>query len=114
MKLPALLLSGILLAATEPRVSVQVSPAIVMKGQAFWLTCRVPRDEHNRTLEYGVANLRPGSQRQLDGEQAPITWKILVERTPCDAGPAYCAVKTDDGRWTKAQQPLNVVGCNEP
>lgn len=114
MRTLVLLLSGILLAATEPRVSISLSPRIVMMGQAFWLTCRVPRDKDNRKLEYGVVDFRPGSQRQLDGDHAQITWKILVEHTPCDAGPAYCAVQTYDGRWTRVQEPVNVAGCDEP
>lgn len=113
MKL-ALLLSGILLAATEPRVTIKVRPQVLMKGSAFWLTCRVPKDEHNRMLEYGVVDYRPGSQRQLEGAQAQITWQVLVERTPCGVGPAYCAVQTDDGRWARAELSLNVAGCDEP
>jgi hypothetical protein len=111
MKLATLLLSGILLAATEPRVSIRVRPQVVMKGQSIWLFCRVPRNADNRLLEYGVADYRPGSQRQLEGAQAPVTWQVLVERIPCEAGPAYCAVRGNDGRWTRAELPLNVAGC---
>lgn len=97
--------------ASESRVSISVRPRVIMAGGAFWLTCRVPRDSHNRLLEYGVVDLRPGSQRDLEGDAAQITWKVLVERVPCDVGPAYCAVKTDDGRWERAALPITVAGC---
>lgn len=96
----------------ESRVSISLSPRVVMAGGSFWLTCRVPRDSHNRMLEYGVVDLRPGSQRDLEGDAAQITWKALVERVPCDVGPAYCAVKTDDGRWERAVTAVNVAGCD--
>jgi hypothetical protein len=112
-QLAALLLSGILLGATDPRVTIKLRPQVVMKGGAFWLTCRVPRNPHNRLLEYGVVDYRPGSQRQLDGDRAQITWQVLVEHLPCDVGPAYCAVQTDDGRWERVQHPIVIAACED-
>ena len=111
MKRFALALALLGLAASPERVSIQVNPHVVMAGQAFWLTCHVTRDSHNRMLEYGVVNFREGSQRQLDGERAQATWKILIEHTPCDIGPAYCALLTDDGRWTQVRMNVAVAGC---
>lgn len=109
----ALLLLAILLAATsESRVSIKIRPYVVMAGQAFWLTCHVPRDASNRLLEYGVVDYRPGSQRSLDGERAPATFQVLVEHVPCNVGPAYCAVLADTGRWTRVEQRFEVAGCN--
>jgi hypothetical protein len=104
---------GICTAADEPRVSIRLSPPVVMHGTAFWLTCTVPRRADNRLLEYGVVDFQPGSQRDLPGDQAAVTWKTLVEHTPCDVGPAYCAVQTADGKWTRTVRQLNIAGCEQ-
>jgi hypothetical protein len=111
----SIILAAVLAAtAAGPRVKIRVSPATVMKNGNTNLYCTVPRNAENRLLEYGVTDFRPGSQRDLDGERAAITWgPILIEHVPCDAGPAYCAVRDQYGRWTRAEQPINVAGCEE-
>lgn len=101
-----------MIAEGESRVSIAIRPSVVMSGGAFWLTCTVPRNPHNRTVEWGVANFREGSQRDMEGEAAPVTYKVLIEHVPCDAGPAYCAVRTDDARWARAEVGFEVGGCN--
>lgn len=107
---------AVVLAATAvgPRVKIRVSPIAVMKGGSVNLYCTVPRNAENRLLEYGVLDFRPGSQRDLDGERAAITWgPILIQHVPCDAGPAYCAVKDMYERWTRVEQKINVAGCED-
>lgn len=109
--LPVLMLLGL---TNSDRLAVRVSPAVIMKGGAFNLFCHVPRDPDNRVVEYGVVGLRPGSQRDLAGDKAPITWgPILVEHVPCEAGPAYCAVKKNDGTWQRVEVPLHVAACED-
>lgn len=96
--------------AAVPRVTIDVNPRAVMAGGTIRLRCRVPRDEHNRKLEFGVDGY-VSSQYDLEGAEARVTWERLVDHVPCDAGPAYCAVRTDDGRWTQARQDLTIGGC---
>lgn len=107
-----LALAGLGLLATE-RVTIDVYPRTVMVGSSFRLTCRVPRDARNRLLEYGVEGYRPGSQRDIDGERARVTWEVAIAEVPCGVGPAYCAVLTDDGRWTRVERALTVAGCGD-
>ena len=93
-------------------VEIRVRPQALLEGSAFWLTCRVEKDDRNRLLDYGVVNYREHSQRQLDGSQAPITFQALIEQVPCDAGPAYCQVHRLDGSIARAIQPITVAGCD--
>lgn len=100
------------LALSDPKpVEIRISPQVLMAGGAFWLTCRVPHNARNRRLDYGVVDLRD-SQRQLEGEQAPMTFQTLIEHVPCDVGPAYCAVIRNDGSFSRAIQAFQVADCH--
>lgn len=104
-----LLLSGILLAATEPRVTIRVNPRVLMAGAAVRVTCRVPADARNRGLTIAIADYR-SSFVQINGEAGPVTSEILFERIPCAAGPAVCDLTDNQGGHEAARLPLEVVG----
>ena len=109
----ALALCGfLLLALSGDKLAMRVSPQVVYVGHNLVLTCHVPRDERNRVLDYGIVDYREHSQRQLDGEFAPVTWQFVMERIPCDVGPAYCSVGRNDLTWTTVSETLEIVGCN--
>jgi hypothetical protein len=100
-------------ATDVPPVAVRVYPPVLLRGGAFWLTCRTRRDPRNRKLIYGVTNLRPDSERDMAGEAAPVTWPpVLVEHVGCDDGPAYCAVERVDGTRTTAVAHFVVGDCD--
>ncbi len=105
-----LLLSGILLAGIDPRVTIRVNPRVIMAGAAAWVTCKVPRDARNRGLTVGIADYR-SSWVQIDGEAGPATSQILFERIPCGVGDAYCDLIDNQGTHAGARQPLEIAGC---
>ena len=96
----------------ERMVSVSVMPRVVMAGNTIRLTCKVPQHPDNRLLDYGVANYREHSQRQLDGEHSRMTWEAYVDHVPCVADAVYCAVLRADGQWHTDSVPLEVAGCD--
>lgn len=98
--------------ARDPKpVAIHVNPRVLMAGSAFWLTCTVPRDARNRELAYGVVDFRD-SRRQLDGDSAPITYQTLIEHVPCAVGPAYCAIRRNDGTGDQAIQDFQIASCD--
>lgn len=112
MRLLALLLSGILLAATEPRVSIRMNPLVLMAGSAARVTCKVPRDERNRGVTIGIADYR-SSYVQIDGLDGAITHQVLFEHIPCDAEEAYCDLEDKFHGHTQARQGFQVAGCGD-
>jgi hypothetical protein len=88
LALAVLALTAVLAA---PRVTIRVRPAVLFEGGAIRLTCRVPQDAANRALEWGLEGYRY-SRVELDGADAVITHEWVIERVPCDAGPAFCRV----------------------
>lgn len=96
--------------ATTPRVTIDVMPRTLLAGGSIRLRCRVPRDAANRRLEFGVEGYR-SSQEDLDGENARVFWETIIEHVPCDPGPAYCAVQTNQDKWYRAAADLTVAGC---
>lgn len=110
----ALLVALAVGASTPAPIAVRVSRPAFLAGQSTELTCRVTPHPMNRKLTFGVIGTRREvSERQLDGDAAPMTWgPMLVELIPCEAGPAYCTVTRAGGQQFTATQPLMVGGCN--
>lgn len=81
-----------------------------MPGGTVRVTCRVPRDEKNRWLDVGIADLQ-ASRRQLDGEKSRITWEFYFDHIPCGVGEAYCRVITNTGQQSLAHLPIEVTNC---
>lgn len=106
--LAALLGYGLL---SAERVTIKVSPYVVMAGGTVRVTCRVPRHPENRRLTIGLSNYRE-SQRDLEGEYAPVTHEVTYEHVPCETDLAYCAVEDSAGRGAVARQNLTVAGCD--
>ena|SRR5690242_4467079 len=100
-----------LVALATDQLAIKVTPRVLFAGGALRLTCHVPRDPNNRLLEYGIINYRERSQRQLDGDHAPITWQMLMEKIPCGSGPAYCAVVKNDSSSELVRETFELVGC---
>lgn len=103
-----------LLAFSDPGLSIRITPQVPLVGQSVWLTCRVTPDKRNRRLTYGIAGSgHEGSERQLDGYNARITWgPVEIRRIPCGAGPAYCLVdQQGEKKPLQATATIEVGGC---
>jgi hypothetical protein len=100
-----------LAAAGDRGLAIRLNPQAILAGNSVWLTCRVTPDARNRKLAFGLAGVQ-ASERQLDGDHAPITWgPIEFKHVPCGAGPAYCIVERQGERPLQAMAELNVGGC---
>lgn len=110
----AFLIFSLLLAAPD-RVSISVTPQAVPVNGTIRLTCTVPRHPDNRVLVMGVyydgSVVYRASERQLDGESAPITHTMYVDHLPCDAVVAQCYLLPAIGRQYRAVQALTIAGC---
>jgi hypothetical protein len=94
------------------KIAIVVKPSVLMPGGTLVLTCHVPRDPDNRTLVYGVTGFRENLQRQIDGADAPITWRFEMPHVPCDVGPAYCATIKVSGAVDGVTARFNVA-CDD-
>lgn len=92
-------------------VSIHLSKQVVMHGGSIDVVCTVPPRNANRTVA-AVVNNYHASERQLDGEKAPKTWRFTFDRLPCDADSAACVVHSWDRGDDVAAQPLTIAGCN--
>jgi len=103
-----------LAAAGDRGLAIRLYPQAILVGNSAWLTCRVTPDSRNRRLAFGIAGSeREGSERQLDGANAPITWgPTEFKHLPCNAGPAYCIVERQGERPLQAMEQLTVGGCD--
>lgn len=100
------------LAVAAPRVSVSVSPQIVMANHSIVVACHVPRNASNRGLDIVLIPVQ-ATYRQLDGDDALITNTIGFARVPCDATGVACILHTQGEADLVAQLPLLVAGCGE-
>ena len=111
-----LLLALVLLLSTPPRVSIAVVPTVFPVGGTLRLTCTVPRHPDNRWLVLGVyyegSVVYQASERQLDGELAPVTHVMYVDHIPCDATVAQCYLLPSVGPQFRATQSVVVAGCS--
>lgn len=95
----------------EPKgVEIRLEPRSFFADGDVRLTCTVPRHPLNRRLGYGIAEYRH-SERDLDGEHAPITYETWIKHVPCGVGPAYCAVARSDLTIERVVLPLNIANC---
>lgn len=82
-------LVGLTAQAADTRVSIRV------QEDGHVITCTVPRRAENRTLYVGVVG-HLSSERQLDGDWAPLTHQLrLRDLVPCEGEPlvvAFCEV----------------------
>lgn len=102
---------GVCLGAADA-VKIKLSGAAVFAGQALRITCSVARHPNNRWVEFGIVNFRSSGQ-SIEGEDSMVTYQYTFTHVPCEAGPAYCAVQTSDGKTQVAQQPFRVLNCEE-
>lgn len=103
-----LLVLALAAAAVEP-VSIHTSSFVVQENQAFRVTCTVPRNPENRRLVMGVEGLR-SSDRQLDGDDSPVTHNLFIDHVPCGVGPAFCTLIQSNGKERKAVLAVRVIG----
>lgn len=90
------------------KLTVEVAPRVVPEGEQARVTCRVPRNEENRRLEFGLLGSNASSE-DLDGEDAAITYRKWF-RVVCQDDTAYCAVRKASGHVEVVKAPL-VVSC---
>ncbi len=96
-------------------IEIRLSKQVIMAGPESWtdLTCKVQRDARNRVLRYGIVGYMENSQRQIDGEAAPITFgPFHYTHLPCGAGPAYCMVVRNDGTEDHVTTDIEIAGCD--
>lgn len=108
----------LLLALTPARVSIAVTPVVVMAGASVRVTCTVPQHPDNRWLVIGVyyegGVVYQASERQLDGEAAPVTHVMTVTRVPCEAAVAQCYVIPAVGPQFRVNREITVGACSAP
>lgn len=103
--------SVLLAALSSPKVvSIRVDRPVVMAGGDLAVTCRVPPEPWHRELQAGLPEYYT-STRQLDGADAPLTFRFEYHHIPCVVESAICAVKDNDGKITVASTPIQVAGC---
>lgn len=102
------LLIAVLAAASS--TTIQVYPRVLQAGGEVRLTCRVPRNAANRKLRAGFDQWT-AYERDLEGEDAPVTWDRWFHHVPCAPGDAFCEVTTATGRTTRLVLPVNVIAC---
>lgn len=100
----------VLLAATEPRVSIRVSPQTLFAGQSIAIVCTVPHNLNNRKLT-AVVDGYTVSERQLDGELAPKTFRFEFKKIPCEIDRVACVLTDVYGGQQAAIAPIQVAGC---
>lgn len=101
--------SLILAAPTDPKLDVM--PKVVFPNGTVRLTCRVPRDSHNRQIELGIEGLHV-STWEMEGEHAPITWQSYESHIDCNVGNVICRVTRDDLKVRGSAYVLTVIGCD--
>jgi hypothetical protein len=100
-------------AGKEPAVKIRLYRQVMMANDWNDLTCSVRRDPANRLLQYGIMNYMERSERDLDGEKAPVTHMFHYTHIPCGAGPAYCMVIRADNSEDHVEQSLEIAGCDQ-
>lgn len=106
------LLAGLLAMTGAPRLTMRVSPAVVMANGSVAITCLVPRDAANRSLEAAVIPYS-SSVRDLDGANAPYSHRFEFAHIPCWAMAAGCRLLRQGYPDQTVQQTLLVVGCDQ-
>ena len=100
-----------LLLNTTDKLAITATPRVILVNQAVRLTCHVPRRPDNRLLTYGLTNYLE-SERNLEGEHAPITTQVLFKGVPCEVTAAYCRVTRSGGSHEQAVMSLKIAGCD--
>lgn len=98
------------LVAEDRRVSIKVSPHVVMADQAVRVQCRVVRDPANRGLFIGLSPYT-SSFEQLDGEQSRVTWEETYAHVPCDVTGAFCDLRAVNSGPIVVREAVTVAGC---
>lgn len=106
-----LTLLSLVLAAGSDTLSVRVSPASFFSGSSVTVVCHVPRRATNRSIRgalYGYSS----SDRQMDGESAPITYRFEFKKVPCGVEQAGCIVTDAYNQQKEAVASVVVAGCD--
>lgn len=98
-------------AAPSPRISIRVGPQVLQAGQGVTVTCTVPRHVENRRITAMLANYT-SSERQIEGENAPVTFRFTFNHIPCDVDAAVCVLQDNLGGQTAASAQLLITGCD--
>src|SRR6185369_5210056 len=83
---------------------VSVSPQAMLVGATVRVTCHLPRDASNRWLRFGIEGWTE-TLRQVDGDDAPITWTLTAMHAPCGAELAFGEVQRLGG-IERVQAPM--------
>ena len=95
--------------ALLPRVSLIVSPRLLMEGHAVRLECRIARHPDNRWMELGVVDVT-SSFRELHGRASAVVYTIRLEHLPCGEQEAYCVLGAQQRQYAD-RHSVTVVGC---
>lgn len=80
-------------------------------GDGVTVICTVPRHEANRRVQAVLANYT-SSERQLEGENSPVTFRFEFRHVPCDTDGAACILTDNLGGQASATTPMDVKGCD--
>lgn len=105
-----IVLSALLLMLAVNRASVKVSTTVPFAGSDITVTCTVPRHPDNRKVAAVLVGYT-SSERQLDGEESPITHRFEFKKLPCDTVEARCVLLDKFGGTAIQHQPLEIQGC---
>lgn len=100
-----------LLAQASDKPTVRASSTVIQAGGSVRITCKVPRHALNRGVTWGFS-FYTTRFRDLEGEDAPITYEQLFVKVPCDPGVVFCEVTRADGTSARAVSNLLVAGCD--
>jgi hypothetical protein len=93
------------------RVSIRVGPHILQAGQGVTVICTVPRHPDNRRITATITGYT-SSERQIDGDDAPVTFRFSFVHVPCDVDAAVCVLQDSLGGQATASSQLLITGCD--
>ena len=93
------------------RVSIKVDRATFFAGGNLMVTCTVPRHPDNRKVAAVVVNYT-SSERELNGEESPVTHRFEFKKIPCGVPEARCILQDKFGGTAVIAQTLEIAGCD--
>lgn len=105
-----IILSALLMMLAVNRVSIKVSKTVLFAGTDLTVTCTVPRHPDNRKVAAVLVGYT-SDQRDLNGEEAPVTHRFEFKKVSCDTIEARCVLVDKFGGTAVQNQSLQIEGC---
>jgi len=98
----------LLMLLADLKLSIRVTPTVLMEGDSIHVMCRVPLKADNRRLQMAIEDY-VYSERPIDGAYGPVTTELTFSHIPCDAHIVSCTVMTATRSITRVTQSIEVV-----